>query len=253
MGRVEGKAALVTGAASGLGAATARMLAKEGARVLLTDRDADGARAIATEIGGSALAAELDVTSEAAWASAVDLAVASFGRLDILVNNAGIGAMSDIEHCSLEEWRLVHAVNLEGVFLACREGIRVMKATGGGSIVNISSVAGLVGVPTLVAYGSSKAAVRQLSKSVALHCAKKGYGIRCNSVHPTFIATPMVDAMAELLGGREKGHAALARTIPLGRLGEPDDIAHAVLYLASDESKLVTGTELVVDGGATAQ
>ena len=252
-GRVEGKVALVTGAASGLGKAAAAMLVREGARVALTDRNEAGVREVAGALGESARAWALDVTKEADWERVVDEVVATFGRLDVVVNNAGIGISKDIEALSLEEWRLVHSVNLDGVFLGCKHAIRGMRQSGAkGSIINISSVAGLVGVDSLPAYCSSKAGVRLLTKSVALHCARKGYGIRCNSVHPTFIETPMVDDLASLTGDMAAGKARLARMIPLGRIGEPDDIAYAVLYLASDESKLMTGSELVVDGGTTA-
>ncbi|OJT22035.1 3-beta hydroxysteroid dehydrogenase [Archangium sp. Cb G35] len=252
-GRVEGKVALVTGAASGLGKAAAAMLVREGARVALTDRNEAGVRSAAETLGASARAWALDVTNEQDWQRVVDEVVATFGRLDVVVNNAGIGVSKDIETLSLEEWRLVHAVNLDGVFLGCKHAIRGMRQSGAkGSIINISSVAGLVGVDTLPAYCSSKAGVRLLTKSVALHCARKGYGIRCNSVHPTFIETPMVDGLASLGGDMAAGKAKLSRMIPLGHLGEPDDVAYAVLYLASDESKLMTGSELVVDGGSTA-
>ena len=252
-GRVDGKVALVTGAASGLGKAAAAMLVREGARVALTDRNEAGVREVAASLGEAARAWALDVTKEADWERVVDEVVATFGRLDVVVNNAGIGISKDIESLSLEEWRLVHAVNLDGVFLGCKHAIRGMRKSGAkGSIINISSVAGLVGVDTLPAYCSSKGGVRLLTKSVALHCARKGYGIRCNSVHPTFIETPMVDDLASLRGDMAAGKARLAQMIPLGRIGEPDDIAYAVLYLASDESKLMTGSELVVDGGTTA-
>ncbi|WP_309890910.1 glucose 1-dehydrogenase [Archangium sp.] len=252
-GRVEGKVALVTGAASGLGKAAARMLAREGARVVVTDRNEAGAKEVAGTMGEAARAYKLDVTQEADWVRVVDDTLATFGRLDVVVNNAGIGVAKDIESISLEEWRVVHAVNLDGVFLGCKHAIRGMRQCGAkGSIINISSVAGLVGVENLPAYCSSKGGVRLLSKSVALHCARKGYGIRCNSVHPTFIETPMVDGLASMMGGMEAGKARLARMIPLGHIGEPDDIAYAVLYLASDESKLMTGSEFVVDGGTTA-
>jgi len=252
-GRVEGKVALITGAASGLGKAAARMLAREGARVVVTDRNEAGAQEVAGTMGEAARAYKLDVTQEADWVRVVDDTLATFGRLDVVVNNAGIGVAKDIESISLEEWRVVHAVNLDGVFLGCKHAIRGMRQCGAkGSIINISSVAGLVGVENLPAYCSSKGGVRLLSKSVALHCARKGYGIRCNSVHPTFIETPMVDGLASMMGGVEAGKARLARMIPLGHIGEPDDIAYAVLYLASDESKLMTGSEFVVDGGTTA-
>ena len=252
-GRVEGKVALVTGAASGLGKAAAAMLAREGARVALTDRDEPGVVAAAAALGGEARAWKLDVTKEADWQRVVDEVLATYGRLDVVVNNAGVGVSKDIEALSLEEWRFVHAVNLDGVFLGCKHAVRGMRQCGAkGSIINLSSVAGLVGVDSLPAYCSSKGGVRLLTKSVALHCARKGYGIRCNSLHPTFIETPMVDALASLGGDMAVGKSKLARMIPLGRLGEPDDISYAILYLASDESKLMTGSEMVVDGGTTA-
>ena len=256
MGRVEGKVALVTGAASGIGRATALRLAEQGARVVVTDRQVDPGEAVAAEIGPSAFFQPLDVTREAEWAAAMEATVRRFGRLDVLVNNAGVGVVKDIESTTLEEWRFVHAVNAEGVFLGCREAIKVMKGTAGGtggSIVNVSSIAGLVGEATLAAYCSSKGAVRLLTKSIAMHCAQRGYGIRCNSVHPSFIATPMVEAMIEASPDHDKARAQLTRAAPLGRLGDVDDVAYLILYLASDESKFITGAEMVVDGGATAR
>ncbi|PTL85608.1 glucose 1-dehydrogenase [Vitiosangium sp. GDMCC 1.1324] len=252
-GRVEGKVALVTGAASGLGKAAAAMLVREGARVAVTDRNEPGAKDVAAALGGAARSWKLDVTQEPEWQRVVDEVLATFGRLDVVVNNAGVGIAKDVESLSLEEWRFVHSVNLDGVFLGCKHAIRGMRQCGAkGSIINISSVAGLVGGDNLAAYCSSKGGVRLLTKSVALHCARKGYGIRCNSVHPTFIETPMVDGLASLAGDVAAGKAKLARMIPLGHIGEPDDIAYAVVYLASDESKMMTGSELVVDGGTTA-
>jgi 3(or 17)beta-hydroxysteroid dehydrogenase len=257
MGRVEGKVALVTGAASGIGRATALRLAEQGARVVVTDRQVEAGEAVAAEIGAAAFFQALDVTREAEWVAAMEATVRRFGRLDVLVNNAGVGVVKDIESTTLEEWRFVHAVNAEGVFLGCREAIKVMKATaasgGGGSIVNVSSIAGLVGEATLAAYCSSKGAVRLLTKSIAMHCAQRGYGIRCNSVHPSFIATPMVEAMIEASPDHDKARAQMTRAAPLGRLGDVDDVAYLVLYLASDESKFITGAEMVVDGGATAR
>ena len=256
MGRVEGKVALVTGAASGIGRATALRLAAEGARVVVTDRLVEAGEAVAAEIGPSAFFQPLDVTREAEWIAAMEATVRRFGRLDVLVNNAGVGVVKDIESTTLEEWRFVHAVNAEGVFLGCREAIKVMKgaaAGAGGSIVNVSSIAGLVGEATLAAYCSSKGAVRLLTKSIAMHCAQRGYGIRCNSVHPSFIATPMVEAMIEASPDHDKARAQLTRAAPLGRLGDVDDVAYLILYLASDESKFITGAEMVVDGGATAR
>ena len=252
MDRVAGKVALVTGAASGLGRATARRLAAEGARVVLADRnEADGVAA-AAELGAPHAFVLLDVTDEAMWAAAVAETMRRFARLDILVNGAGIGVMGDVETTTLADWRQTNAVNSEGCFLGCKAAIGAMKATGG-SIINISSVAGLIADPDLAAYCASKGAVRMFSKSVALHCARKGYNIRCNSVHPSFIATPMVEQMIAGAEDPEKMKKRLTLAAPLGRLGEPDDVAHLIVYLASDESKFVTGAELVIDGGLTAR
>ncbi|NTX34956.1 glucose 1-dehydrogenase [Myxococcus sp. CA033] len=257
MKRVEGKVALITGAAGGLGSASARMLAREGAKVVVTDRASQEAlgREVAASLGeGMGLFLPLDVTREEDWIRAIDTTLEQFGRLDVLVNNAGLGIPKDVENLSLEEWRLVHAVNLDGTFLGCKHGIRAMRQCGArGSIINISSLAGLIGVPTLPAYGSAKGAVRMFTKSVALHCAQQGYGIRCNSIHPTFVETTMVKALMEASGMPDKAREGMRRSIPLGHLGEPDDIAHAVVYLASDESKLMTGSEFVLDGGSSAQ
>lgn len=253
-GRVEGKVVLVTGAASGLGAASARMLVREGARVALTDINEEAGQALAKELGMAARFWHLDVTNEDQWTSVVDSVLVTFERLDALVNNAGIGIAKDVETLSLKEWRLVHAINLDGVFLGCKHGIRAMRQCGAkGSIINMSSVAGLVGVAALPAYCASKGGVRLLTKSVALHCAKQGYGIRCNSVHPVFIDTPMVDSLAKLTGDAAVGKERMAKSIPIGRLGEPDELAYAVVYLVSDESRLMTGSEFVLDGGITAQ
>jgi 3(or 17)beta-hydroxysteroid dehydrogenase len=253
MGRVEGKIAIVTGAASGIGRACAGHLAREGATVVLTDRDAAGGRAAAEALGAPHVFHALDVTDPAAWASVVDETVRALGRLDVLVNAAGIATLHDIERTTLDEWRLVNAVNGEGTFLGCQAAIRAMKATGGGSIINVSSVAGIVADPDMAAYCASKGAVRLLTKAVALHVARAGYGIRCNSVHPAFVNTPMVDAMIAAAGARGLTRAKLERAVPLGRIGEPDDVAHLVVYLASDESSFVTGAELVIDGGLSAR
>jgi NAD(P)-dependent dehydrogenase (short-subunit alcohol dehydrogenase family) len=259
-GRVESKIALVTGAAQGLGEATARMLAREGAHVAVTDINFDGASKVAASLNaernGSAIAFRHDVTREDEWRDALAETERRFGGLHVLVNNAGIGLTKDFESVTLEEWRRVHAIDLDGVFLGCKAAIPLMaktvKASGlGGSIVNISSISGIIAGHNMAAYNSAKAAVRHLSKSVALHCAKRGYGIRCNSVHPVFIATPILDGLVERLG-RDEAYAKLGRQVPLGHIGEPDDIAYAVLYLASDESKFVTGAELKVDGGISA-
>jgi 3(or 17)beta-hydroxysteroid dehydrogenase len=253
MGRVDGKVAIVTGAASGIGRACAQRLAAEGARVVVADRDAAGGQQTAQLLGPPHVFAALDVTDEPGWARVVDDTVRAFGRLDILINGAGVGVVADIEHTTLEQWRFTNAVNSDGVFLGCREAFRAMRAAGGGSIVNLSSVAGLVGDGDLAAYCASKGAVRLLTKSVALHGARRGANIRCNSVHPGFIATPMVDGLAAAYPDPAAARERLANANPLRRIGEPDDVAHLVLYLASDESKFVTGAEFVVDGGATAR
>lgn len=257
MGRVSGKVALITGGASGLGREAAVRLVEEGARVLVTDINQIDGEAVAKSLGSNGAFARHDVTKEEEWVIATQKALEVFGRLDILVNSAGIGTMNSVEDCSLEEWRHVMAVNGDGVFLGCKYGVAAIKQTSTsegscGSIINISSVSGLIGGHNLAAYNASKGAVRLLSKSVALHCARKGYNIRCNSVHPTFIDTPMVRAMFEDADDPDRVRQKLSRQVPLGHIGEPNDIAWAIVYLASDESKFMTGAELVVDGGITA-
>lgn len=255
MRRVANKVALVTGAAQGLGAATAALLAREGAKVLLTDINADGAEQRAESINGlypgCARALKQDVTDENDWIDALEQVQSTFGGLHILVNNAGIGSVANVEEESLENWRRVHAVDLDSVFLGSKHAIAVIAASGGGSIVNISSISGIIAGHNLAAYNSAKAAVRHLSKSIALHCARSGNNVRCNSVHPVFIDTPILDGMAAG-GDRAEALQKLARQIPLGRIGQPDDVAYAVLYLASDESAFVTGTEIRIDGGISA-
>ena len=251
MGRVAGRVALVTGGASGIGRASAHRLVAEGAKVAITDIDAAGGRAVADELGDDGFFIEHDVTDEAAWHSAVEQTVAVFDGLHIVVQSAGIAMNASVVDTSLEDWRRIHAVDLDGVFLGCKTAIPAMADSGGGSIVNISSVSGIIAGHNLAAYNSAKAGVRLLSKSVALHCARKNTGIRCNSVHPTFIDTPMLSPILEHAGG-DAGREKLARQVPLGRIGDADDVAYAVLYLASEESKFVTGAELVIDGGISA-
>lgn len=253
MGRVAGKMAFVTGGASGLGAATSRLLAREGAKVVVADINLEGARAVAEEINaelpGSAKAVHLDVTSEQNWIDALEEGVAFLGGLNVLVNNAGIGGSAPVEEETYENWKRIQAVDLDSVFLGCRHAIGHMKAHQPGSIVNISSIAGLIAGHNMGAYNAAKAGVWLFSKSVALHCAKRGYDIRSNSVHPTFIRTPILENLFRQAANAEE---KLARQVPLGRIGEPDDVAYAVLYLASDESRFVTGAELKVDGGISA-
>lgn len=255
-GRVDGKVALISGGASGIGKACALHLAREGAIVVITDRNAALGASVADQLGVPHAFREHDVTDEAGWTRVVDEILATHGRLDILLNSAGIGTMGNPEHATVEDFRRMYAVNVEGTFVGCRTAIRAMKKSGGGSIIIISSVAGLIGVPDLAGYCASKGAVRLLSKSVALYCARAGYNIRCNSVHPSFIDTPMVDAMAQamgqMLGDEAKARAQLERAVPLKRLGHVDDVSNLVLFLASDESRFITGGEHCVDGGLTA-
>ncbi|MBW8303098.1 MAG: glucose 1-dehydrogenase [Brevundimonas sp.] len=258
-GRVAGKAALITGAAGGLGQAMAWMLAREGARVAVTDMNLEGARALAEAINaerpGSAFAFAHDVTDEAQWISVIDQAVAAMGGLSILINNAGIGCdFVWAEQDTLENWRRVQAVNVESIMLGCKHAMPHLRASGAGSIINISSVAGLAAAPGMGAYNATKAAVWMYTKTVALEAAKAGWNVRCNSVHPVFIKTPILDPFVAMAGGDETvAHEKLARGIPLRRIGEPDDVAYCALYLASDESKFVTGAEFKIDGGMLAQ
>ena len=255
-GRLAGKVALITGGASGLGAAMAARFVGEGARVVVTDIDAAGAARHAAALGPAAAACAHDVTSPDDWTAALAFTERSFGALHILVNNAGIGTGGTVESTSLDDWRRVHAVDLDSVFFGCKLALPLLAAScardaTSGSILNISSIAGVIAAANMAAYNSAKAAVRHLSKSVALHCAKERYNITCNSIHPVFIDTPILD---NLVGGmaRDAGLAKLARQIPLGRVGVPDDVAWGAVYLVSDEARFVTGTELYIDGGISA-
>ncbi len=254
-GRVAGKKALITGAAQGLGAAMAHMLAREGAKVALADINLDGADAVARAIdadhgAGTATALRLDVTDPAAWGLAVGAAARAMGGLSVLVNNAGIATLGTIEDMPVEAWHRIMAVNVDSVFLGCKAALGVMRDHQPGSIVNISSIAGIVASPSFVGYNTSKAAVRMLTKSIALHCAREKLAIRCNSVHPSFADTPLLDGLGR--GTTAERHAKLARQIPTGQIAEPDDVAWAVLYLASDESRMMTAAELKLDGGLSA-
>jgi NAD(P)-dependent dehydrogenase (short-subunit alcohol dehydrogenase family) len=257
-GRVAGRTALVTGAASGIGAAAARRLSTEGAKVALSDLNLDGARAVADEIGPSAIAIAHDVTDADSWKAALSVVEAALGGLHILVNSAGIAIVGSVEDTTLEDWRRVHAVDLDSIFFGCKYAVpliarTVSKTACGGSIINISSVSGIIAGHNLAAYNSAKAGVRHLTKSVALHCARKNYGIRSNSVHPAFVDTSMLDDIMRPGINRAEGLERLAAQVPLGRLGTTDDIANAILFLASDESAFMTGAELVLDGGTSAQ
>ncbi len=248
--RLEGKVALITGAARGQGAAEARLFAKEGAKVVLADvldRDGTAVAAEIAELGGEALYVHLDVSSEDDWQQAVEAAVSSYGKLDVLVNNAAIWRGGHVADTSSEQWDQVLDVNAKGVFLGTKLAIGEMRKAGGGSIVNISSTAGLVGSRTSTAYSASKGAVRLFTKSTAVQYGAEG--IRANSIHPGPIDTAMGDQVWPDAGSREE---AIERTV-LKRIGTPEDIANGALFLASDESSFMTGTELVIDGGLTAQ
>lgn len=257
MGRLSGKMAYITGAAQGLGEATARMFVKEGAKVALTDLNAAGVRGVADSLNaqspGSAVAYAQDVRDPAVWEARLSDAAAFMGGLNVLVNNAGIGSIGTVESETFETWKKVMDVDVDSVFLGCKYAMPLMRETGTmASIVNISSIAGIIASHNYAAYNAAKAAVRHLSKSVALHGARMDPVIRSNSVHPTFIRTPILDGMASVAGDLETGLAKLARQVPMKRLGEPDDVAYLLVYLASDESKFVTGAEFKVDGGISA-
>ena len=248
--RLQGKVAIITGAARGQGAEEARMFAKEGAKVVLadvTDQEGTAVAAEIAEMGGDALYVHLDVTNEDEWDAAVQSAVASFGKLDILVNNAGIWWRGHVLETSSDQWDDIMDVNAKGVFLGTKAAIPEMRKAGGGSIVNISSTAGLVGSKTSAAYSASKGAVRIFTKSTAVQYAAEG--IRANSIHPGPIDTDMCDQVWPDAASKS---ASVTRTA-LNRMGTPEDIAYGALYLASDESSFVTGSELVIDGGVTAQ
>ncbi|NDD99246.1 glucose 1-dehydrogenase [bacterium] len=257
LGRVENKVAIVTGAQQGIGFAIAKLLVQEGAFVVLTDINAAGGKNAVEKLPKDrVLFLPHDVSKESDWETVFEKTLSWKGRVDILVNNAGISGLTkgfhpqNPEHATLEDYKKIQAVNAEGTFLGCRFAIKTMKKTGG-SIVNISSRSANVGVPNLCAYAASKAAIRSMTKSVALWCCSQNYPIRCNSVHPAAIDTPFWDPMTQ---GEEseKKRKKIAREIPMGHMGEPDDVAFAVLYLASNESKFVTGAELMVDGGILA-
>jgi 3(or 17)beta-hydroxysteroid dehydrogenase len=255
MGRLAGKNALVTGGASGLGLAIAQRLAAEGATVVISDVNRDLGEQTAAELGVGFV--PQDVTDEGQWLEVIGAIEASHGPLAILVNNAGIAGAVDAvtpENTRFADWKQIFSVNLDGVFLGCRAGIAAMRRSGGGSIVNMSSIAALLATPDSTAYGASKAAVRQLTKSVAQYCAEQRLGIRCNSVHPGEVRTPLwegyVRGAAAVTGVAEDVIVAEARArVPLGDFPQPADIAAAASFLCSDDARYITGAEVIVDGG----
>ena len=241
MTRLKDKIVLVTGAAGAIGSAIARAVEEQGGVAITSDLS-----------GQARIDHALDVTSEGDWLRVIAAIEQKSGRLDGLVNAAGIVAVGSVEDTGFETWRRVMAVNLDGTFLGCKHAVRVMKDRGGGAIVNMSSVAGIIGASHLAAYSASKGGVRLLTKSVALHCARKGYNIRCNSVHPSFADTPMLQAMVDSARNPEKLASSFAAAAPLGRIAQPIEVARTILFLASDEASFTTGGEFVVDGGLTA-
>jgi NAD(P)-dependent dehydrogenase (short-subunit alcohol dehydrogenase family) len=256
--RLQSKIALITGAASGIGAEIARAFVAEGAFAVLSDlQDVAGAD-LAKSLGPSAQYRHLDVRRESDWSTAVDSILELHGKLDVLVNNAGItgfensSAPHDPENATLEDWRAVLSTNLDGTFLGCKHGIRAMRRIGSGSIINISSRSGLVGIPGAAAYAASKAAVRNHTKTVALYCAEQGWTIRCNSIHPGAILTPMWEPLLGTGEDREERIRSLVKDTPLRRFGRVDEVAALAVLLASDEAAYMTGTELNIDGGLLA-
>lgn len=255
MGRLDHKTALVTGGASGLGAAISRRLAAEGAKVVIADVQVKAGEALAGELAGNYI--EHDVTDEKRWAEIIREIEERYGGLHILINNAGItGPMDNVtpESTTLSDWRTIHQINVEGLFLGCRAAIPALRRSGGGVIINMSSIAALVPMPDGMAYGASKAEVRHITKSVALHCARDGSKIRCSSVHPGNVLTPMLQKAMDGIAKRrgvpyEQIVEEFKSESPQGEFQEPEDIASAVAFLVSDEARHITGIKLVVDGG----
>lgn len=249
MDRVAGKVAIVTGAASGMGKADALLLAAEGAKVVVADlNEADG-KAVADAIGENAVFMTLNVADEESWKSVIAATVETFGQLDILVNNAGIIALGNIVETTLESWRLINSVNSDGVFLGCKHAIPEMAKSGGGSIINMSSVAAIHGQSFVAAYTASKGAVRALTKSIAMYCKEQKNGIRCNSIHPDGVKTPMVVKVAT---GKDTATEEEVEEIgKFGNMCDPEDVANLVLFLASEESSFINGAEMLIDNAST--
>lgn len=244
---LRGKTALVTGGATGLGEAIVRTFVSEGAQVIIADIDRAAGSALVDELGGAARFVALDVTRESDWLAALG----AIEMLDVLVNNAGVAILGDIESVTLDQFRRTLDVDLVGVFLGCKHAIAVMARSGGGSIINMSSMSGVRAQAELAAYNAAKAGVTLLTKSVALHCAKKANGVRCNSLHPGAIRTPLIDKVLGDASNRDEIFASWVATHPIGRLGQPEEVASLALYLASDASAFATGAEFRLDGGAT--
>lgn len=247
MGRLDNKIAIITGAAKGLGEANSRLFVDEGATVIMTDVDVENGERVAKEIGHKATFYKQDVRDEDGWVSLIEKVMADHGKLDILVNNAGVVEAGTIETQSAEEYRFVMAVSVDGTFFGCKHAIPAMKKTGG-SIINMASIASVQGAPNVIAYCAAKGAVESLSRGIAAHCANHKLGIRCNSIHPAAILTPMVKSMPAKIQKAKIGseNPSMAKSM---KLGEPSDVSNTVLFLASDESKFISGTRIVIDNG----
>ncbi|MCF8474037.1 MAG: glucose 1-dehydrogenase [Emcibacter sp.] len=253
MNRFQTKTAIVTGGASGIGRETSVQLANEGCHVIVADLNFDKAEEVAKNLATDSIGFKLDVSSEESWLDIMRCTEETFGGLDILVNSAGIGFAGDFEDMPLSEWNAMMSVNLTGTFLGCQKAIKLMKKKGTpAAIANISSLGGLVGGEDIAGYCASKGGVTLLTKSVALYCAGKGYDIRCNSIHPTYVDTEMLDPIADAFGSRKTMLDGMASQVPVGRVAKPADIASAILYLCSPEASMVTGHQMVVDGGQLA-
>lgn len=253
MARFAGKVALVTGAASGIGRAAALAFAAEGARVMVADINDKGGRETVARIGAAAVYEPLDVSSEENWQQVIAATLKHFGRLDVLANVAGIGVSGDFEEARLDDWNRIVAVNMTGPFLGAKHAIPAIKRHGqGGAIVTVASIAAEIGASDLAAYTASKGGVKMLMKCVALHCAEKGYNIRVNVVNPTFVDSEMLDPIADLYGSRDAMLASMSKLVPIGRLAKPEDVAKAILFLASEDAAMMTGAVLNLDGGQLA-
>lgn len=250
MNKLDGKIALITGAADGIGAAAARSLAGQGATIIATDINLEGATALANTLGNNSIALALDVCDENAWGSVLATVSDRIGELDILVNNAGGSGAGNIEEISIDDYRRAMTLNADSVFIGCKLAIEVMKERGG-NIINVSSIHGIRAAAHAASYTAAKGAVRLLTKSIALHCAQHGYNIRCNSIHPGYILTTQMKQWLEESENPDAAMADLLSMHPIGFLGEPDDIGNGILFLACDDSRFMTGAELVMDGGYT--
>ncbi len=253
-GRLAGKVALVTGGASGIGRATCLEIAAEGGSLAVADINADGAKATAAMIGDGAASFSLDVSSEVDWQRVCQEVVVQFGNLDIVCNIAGIGTGGSIEDIDIDDWHAMVAVNLTGVVLGCKYGVKTITSSGGdGAIVNMSSIGGIVGPSDIAGYCATKGGVTTLTKSVAMHCAERGYAIRCVSIHPTFVDSEMLDPVAEASGTtRSKLVAGMSTLVPMKRVATPHDVAKAVVFAASDDAAMISGSAIVVDGAQLA-